>query len=68
MQREAGGTARGALEREDGAARVKKLERENARLQRTIVGLGSLVAEAGMQGYIQAATPEGDQHDGKSKV
>jgi len=64
MDREVGGAARAALEREGGAARVKKLEAENARLQRTVVGLGTLVAEACMQGYIQAATPEGNQ-DGK---
>lgn len=49
------------MKREDEAARMKRLEAENARLQRTVVGLGALVAEACMRGYIQAATPEGNQ-------
>lgn len=62
MDREISGSARATVKREDEANRVKRLEAENARLQRTVVGLGALVAEACMSGYIQAATPEGNQN------
>lgn len=65
MERESSGTARGALDREGAQVRVNQLEAENARLQRTVVGLGALVAEACMQGYIQAATLKGDRQDGQ---
>lgn len=64
MDRETSGSARATMKREEEADRVKRLEAENARLQRTVVGLGALVAEACMKGYIHAATPEGNE-DGK---
>ena len=57
-------SSRSAIERETMKARVAQLEAEVARLSRTIVGLGSLVAQAAVAGYIGSQQPEGNQNGG----
>lgn len=50
-------SARSVMQREELAAEVERLRKENASLTRSVVGLGSLVAQAAAQGFIVAQPP-----------
>ena len=54
-------SSRGAIDRETSRTRITQLEAEVERLSRTVVGLGALVAQAAMAGYIASHQPEGNQ-------
>ena len=55
-------SSRSALEREALKAKIEQLEAEVARLNRAVVGLGSLVAQAAVAGYIASRQPEGNEN------
>lgn len=57
-------SARGTLEKQQLHSRVAELERENARLRNTVVGLGALVADAQQQGFIAAVRPTAQETQG----
>jgi len=51
-------SARGVMQREELAAENERLRKEVASLTRSVVGLGSLVAQAAAQGFIAAQPPQ----------
>lgn len=61
-------SSRGAIERETMKARIAQLEAEVTGLSRTIVGLGSLVAQAAVAGYIASQQPEANQNGGHKRT
>lgn len=58
---------RSAMQREASKDRIAQLEAENARLNRAVVGLGSLVAQAAVAGYISAQPPPEGNENGNTK-
>lgn len=52
------GSARSTLRTQATNARVEDLLKENARLRETVVGLGSIVAEAQAAGFVRVSKPD----------